>query len=176
MTAVAVEWFKWPENPYRRMPMTRLGRDDQGTWLFAPKGTTTWFATSGTASLPVNFITLVPAGDQWWLCTWMSSNPDVDTDFYVDIVHPPLWTSESRVEVIDLDLDVIRYRDGRVVLDDEDEFKEHSISLAYPPDVIASARGSGQQVLDFVTKATPPFAAPPDRWLEAAASLATETS
>ena len=40
----------------------------------------------------------------------------------------------------DLDLDVIRTGDGTVFVDDEDEFAEHRVSLAYPERWVDQAR------------------------------------
>ena len=115
----------------------------------------------------MNFLTLLPSGEQWWMCTWMWGNPSIDIELYVDIVHPPVWTSDECLTVVDLDLDVIRYQDGRVVLDDEDEFAEHSVALSYPPAVVASAREIATDLVAAVTERTPPFTRPPDRWARA---------
>jgi hypothetical protein len=174
VTAVTVEWLKWPAQPYRVTPMTRLGSDEQGTWMFAPRGAPASYATLGATPLPVNFLTLLPSGGQCWMCTWMWGNPSVDIELYVDIVHPPAWTSDERLEVIDLDLDIIRYRDGRVVVDDEDEFAQHTSSLCYPASVVTSARQTATAVFSAVTERTPPFQSPPDRWTRAAAQLAAD--
>ena len=38
--------------------------------------------------------------------------------------------------MIDLDLDVVRFRDGRVEVLDEDEFGQHQATLGYPPHMI----------------------------------------
>jgi protein associated with RNAse G/E len=53
------------------------------------------------------------------------------------------------VTMIDLDLDVIKRRDGTVFIDDEDEFAEHQVKYAYPADVIATAR----QTCDWLVQA-----------------------
>ncbi|MGQ0434172.1 MAG: DUF402 domain-containing protein [Microthrixaceae bacterium] len=123
----------------------------------------------------MNFLTLVPPGEQWWVCTWMWGNPTIDIELYVDIVHPPAWTSDSCLQVVDLDLDVIRYLDGRVILNDEDEFAEHSVSLSYPVSVSTSARAAATDLFAAVAEQRPPFAARPDRWVKAAAQLSKET-
>lgn len=122
----------------------------------------------------MNFLTLLPRDEQWWMCTWMWGNLDIDIELYVDIVHPPTWTSDSWLQVIDLDLDVIRYRNGRVVLDDEDEFAEHAVTLGYPPSVSASARSAATDLVAAVAEQKPPFATRPDRWVHAAAQLSEE--
>lgn len=88
---VVCDWRKWRETPYRTMPMYRLGESDNGTWLFAPRGTAATSARHGVSPLPVSFLTLVPNGERWWIATWMRGNDEVDIDLYVDIVHPPTW-------------------------------------------------------------------------------------
>src|SRR5687768_5269815 len=119
--------------------MSRLGEDEQGTWLFAPRGAAANYAADGPKPLPVSFLTLLPRGEQWWIATWMRDNPEIDIDLYVDIVHPPEWLDDARLRIVDLDLDVIRRRSGHVLLDDEDEFERHSTTLAYPAEVVRMA-------------------------------------
>ena len=171
MTAVLVEWFKWPATPYRTTPMSRLGRDDQGTWLFAPKGAAGAYASHGTMPLASNFLTLIPVPEKWWVCTWMWGDPDTTIDIYVDIVVPPAWQSSACLQIVDLDLDVIRRLDGRVSIEDEDEFAHHSTSLQYPSSVISSARGAANDVLCSIDGQAEPFSAPPSRWLDVAKSV-----
>ena len=157
MTAdLVVDWRKWPDLPYRRTPMQRLGTDALGTWLHAPRGTETWFASSGPATLPVSFLTLVPAGERWWFATWMWGNRDIPIDVYIDIVHPPTW-HDGGPRVIDLDLDVVRYRDGRVIIDDEDEFADHQVSLGYPRDLIDGARDAADAMFAALSAGESPF-------------------
>ncbi len=161
--AAAVESHdvKWPATPYRAMRMTRLGEDEWGTWLWAPRGTMSRYAGQEPRVLPVDFLTLVPA-DAWWRATWMFGSP---IELYVDIGAPAEWTADDRLRVVDLDLDVIRWRDGRCEIDDEDEFAEHAESLRYPPELVANARRTAGEVLVAVRAATPPFGAAPAGWL-----------
>lgn len=147
--------------------MRRLGEDEQGTWLFAPRGAAASYAVDGPKPLPVTFLTLLPRGEEWWIATWMRDNPEIDIDLYVDIVHPPRWR-DGVLRVIDLDLDVIRRRSGHVLLDDEDEFELHAVALDYPAEVVAMARTTADATLSAVAAGTPPFSAPPDHWLAAA--------
>ena len=114
--------------------------------------------------MPCDFLTLVPAG-QWWMATWMI---DADHELYVDITTPATWGSGVG-RVVDLDLDIQRWPDGRVELLDESEFEERRHSLGYPADVVASARDSAQAVLTAVKASSHPFGPVPTRWLEKAA-------
>jgi len=146
--------------------MSRLGEDDHGTWLFAPRGAAASYAAHGPSPLPVSFLTLVPRGEQWWMATWMRDNPAIDIDLYVDIVQPPRWTDDgARLRIVDLDLDVIRRRSGEVLLDDEDELEEHALTLGYPDELVQMARTAADAALVAVRDAAPPLADPPDRWL-----------
>lgn len=95
----------------------------------------------------------------------MSGNDEIDIDLYVDIVHPPKWIGDACLRVVDLDLDVIRRRNGDVLLDDEDELELHAATLHYPPEVVAEARATADAVVTAVTDGTPPFSRPPERWL-----------
>jgi len=105
---VVFDWLKWPDTPYRSMPMIRLGQDDHGTWLFAPRGTAASYAGHEPTPLPVSFLTLLPRSERWWIATWISGNDEIDIDLYVDIVHPPKWIGDACLRTVDLDLDAIR--------------------------------------------------------------------
>ena len=167
---VLVDWRKWPDTAYRQTVMVRLGEDDHGTWLFAARGTATSYAGHDPAPLPVDFLTLVPSGPASWIATWMSGNDEIDIDLYVDIVLPARWSTRDHLEVVDLDLDVIRRRNGEVILDDEDELELHATTLGYPSHVVATARATAAEVLGAVRDGRTPFGRPPDRWLTAARS------
>jgi hypothetical protein len=73
---------------------------------------------------------------------WLAWFPEFgDFELYVDIVAVATRT-ESSVTMIDLDLDVVRYRGGAVELLDVDEFEAHQIELGHPADVVEHASSS----------------------------------
>ena len=159
---VRVEWLKWPERPYRRMSMRFLKDDEWGTWLWAPEGTTfVYSAADSPQPLPVSFLTLVPSGGEWWVATWMYGHDTIV--LYVDIVcGTPSWSaSRDHVRIVDLDLDVMRLRDGSVVIDDEDEFAANSSALAYPADVVSTAWATANLVAALVRADVPPLGRTP---------------
>lgn len=157
---VTVEGLKWPDRPYRSMVMSRLGADESGVWLWAPRGTASAYIGHPPNPIPVDFLTLAAPGS-WWRATWMFGG---HIDLYVDIGEPPIWLSSTHLQAVDLDLDVIRWIDGRCEIDDEDEFAEHQVTLQYPPDVIAAARRTADEVLLAVRDRTEPFGDAPARW------------
>ena len=65
--------------------------------------------------------------------------------------------------------DVIRLRDGRVVVDDEDEFLEHQVSLGYPDQVVTLAQASCDAVVTAVSTDEEPWRSVGHRWAEVGA-------
>lgn len=95
---------------------------------------------------------LLPPSDGW--LAWF---PDFgDYELYVDIVIGVTRT-ESSVSMIDLDLDVVRRRDGAIELLDVDEFEMHQIELGHPDDVIEHASKMADQVLAAIRGGLLPF-------------------
>ena len=67
--------------------------------------------------------------------------------------------------MVDLDLDVIRTRDGDLLLDDEDEFDQHRVLLGYPADVVELARGTAERLMMAGAAGHEPFGEAGGRWL-----------
>jgi hypothetical protein len=141
---------KWPDLPHWEFDAVRLGVDGHGHWVGVPSGT--WLSRPDRGFHAwCDHVVLIPH-DAWWVATMYGDDADRPVDVYVDISTPGTWSDDrSAVRAVDLDLDVIREPDGRVWVDDEDEFAEHQVSLGYPEDVIAAARTSCADVLAAVT-------------------------
>jgi len=145
---------KWPDSPHWEFDAVWLGADAVGQWVGLPAGT--WMSRPGAgmhATAP--HVVLLPH-DAWWVATFYDDDPDRPYDTYVDITTPVSWTDDE-VRCVDLDLDVVRDREGRVWVDDEDEFAEHQVSLNYPLEVIDGALASCAQVLELVSADAAPF-------------------
>ena len=82
---------------------------------------------------------------------------------YVDMTTPPRWDGDA-VRAVDLDLDVIRMRNGWVVVDDEDEVAEHQVELGYPPETVALAEASRDRVHQAILDEHPPYDGSHLRW------------
>ena len=57
----------------------------------------------------------------------------------------------------DLDLDVIRFVDGRVEVVDRDEFELHQRRYGYPEDLVAEAERATATAYERVVARMPPF-------------------
>ncbi len=165
---VAVRFAKWGERPHWAMDLRYLGEDKHGHWAGGPKGF--HMSRPGLAlDSVVDLAMLVPRAQPFVAsfhgpCQWC--------DIYVDISTVPVWDG-STMRAVDLDLDVVRALDGRgVLVDDEDEFAAHQVSYGYPPDVIALAKRSCDDVVAAMTAAGEPWATVGHGWVEVAARTA----
>ena len=157
---------KWGDRPHWRFHGTYLGGDRHGEWIGFPAGTV--FSRPGARFEAVNDqVALVPAtmdgSRPGWLATFHGpggflpvSGVRVPIDLYVDMTTPPAWHGEV-LRAVDLDLDVVRGRSGRVWVDDEDEFAAHRKAYAYPPGVVDLALGACAAVSAAVRDREPPF-------------------
>jgi uncharacterized protein len=161
---------KWGGRPHYRTSVEVLGRDEHGTWLWGKAGR---IVHRGDEEFLVDepALSVVP-DDQWWWTLWFVGHPDLE--IYVNVATPTLWTPESATST-DLDLDVVRFTDGRVEIVDRDEFELHQLQLGYPTEIIEAAERSAREVLTLVQLRTPPFdLATPARWIERGQALSAE--
>jgi hypothetical protein len=154
---------KWVERPHYRFEADRLGRDEHGTWLGCPNPTA--FTGPGwDGEWTHGFVILVPES-QGWIASYQGEREPNDIELYVDITTAAEWPDEQTFRAIDLDLDVARFRDGRVELLDEDEFEEHRALFGYPDDVVERALETAQWVLEAVREGREPFGRAGIPWL-----------
>jgi len=67
-------------------------------------------------------------------------------NYYCNIAMPPV-ISDTALEYVDLDIDVLVWPNREPIVLDRDEFEENCIALAYPSDVIERAEGSLKDLL-----------------------------
>ncbi len=171
-------WFerrKWPATPHYGHPAWILGEDDFGLW-FEVRVDTPWrrgdeFLFHG----PFDAVVLVSANDDF--VAWFHPTHG-ELDIYVDVV-TDVERASTVITAVDLDLDVVRFRDDRrVELLDEDEFAQHQVELGYSSAMIEHAERVAATVLEAVRRGAAPFDdRAPRRWLDAASwSPRTEPS
>ncbi|MCY1138266.1 DUF402 domain-containing protein [Actinoplanes sp. Pm04-4] len=157
---------KYTGRPHRKQMMRRLGQDEHGTWLVAPAGTVVHSVAAGRDFVtPHLTVRLVPVG-QWWNAIFFARPSPWDV--YCDVVTPPAWPDPGTVVMTDLDLDVQRARDGRVVLLDEDEFQANAEMYAYPADLVTRARATAEHLTAALTARAEPFGTAYQHWLRVA--------
>ncbi|MEO7069326.1 MAG: DUF402 domain-containing protein [Nostocoides sp.] len=148
---VRCAYTKWGNRRHHTSALLWLGSDEHGHWLGDPVGNT-WSGGPTSFVAVTDNVLLVPR-DRGFTAMSYEPHPDLHFRVYCDIVTDTRWRFDGTAEVtaIDLDLDVIDPADGSGVwVDDEDEFAEHQISLAYPVEVIAAAEAETARVVEEI--------------------------
>jgi len=172
--SVRLEMTKWRDQPHWEMDAIFLGRDAAGDWIGFPSGT--HMSRPGMSVTTSNDqVGLVPgtatAVGQAWLATFHGPGGSVWT--YVDMTTVPVWDGRT-IRAVDLDLDVIEQLDRSVVVDDQDEFDEHRVELAYPREIVDLATATRDIVLIAVRDKHPPFDGSAAPWLDVLEELARD--
>jgi predicted RNA-binding protein associated with RNAse of E/G family len=152
--SIEVRFTKWGGKRHWHYRLEPLGTDQYGCWLGGRAGIQIQRGDEQPMVQPHDFVALVPA-DGRWIANWNDSAA-TDTTVYVDVTTTPVLLPGA-VEAVDLDLDVIRLRDGTVRVLDEDEFDEHQRLYGYPAEVIAQAEATTAELVARVTAGAEPF-------------------
>jgi protein associated with RNAse G/E len=159
-----VVYTKYDGSLHWHYTMRYLGTDEHGVWLGAPAGLPMRRGSEPPVSWDHAFTMLIPRNGSWWTAAFNVAPHRIEV--YCDIASPPHWIGDDEVTMVDLDLDVVRYRaDGRVVLLDEDEFAEHRLRYAYPAEVISQAQHAAGWLREAITSGREPFDAAYRSWL-----------
>jgi len=160
---VRVIYRKYDGSLHWHMRLARLGEDEHGVWLGAPAGSQAQRGAEPAITFDQAYVLLIPAGQARW--TLSCNAAPAWTELYIDITTPVRWTDQDTVEMIDMDLDVIRYFDGSAKILDEDEFAEHQVRYRYPVAEIEAAERTAAEVLRAVQQYQEPFAEAGRGWL-----------
>lgn len=160
---VTINYFKWPNRPHYSYRMRVLGEDSHGVWGSCDAGEMVHKAGAPAFVRERTMLCLVP-GSGCWSALWFP--PEEETfEVYVDINTEPVWEAGA-VGMVDLDLDVVRNRDGSVIRLDEDEFDANRVAFGYPDELVELARTAMESVVGAVAAPDDPFAAGWRRWYD----------
>jgi uncharacterized protein len=165
---VRVVYTKYDGSLHWNYTTYRLGADEHGSWLGVGPNSLSRRGHEPPVHFAEPYVMLVPP-DGWW--TAMFNDAPARTEIYCDITTIPQWPAPAEVTMVDLDLDVIRRRDGTVFIDDEDEFLDHQLRYSYPADITAAARKSADDLYTQVHTNAEPFATTYHTWLNLARDL-----
>lgn len=139
-----------------------LADDHHGVWVGCPAGTPARRGTELGFTQDHPSVSLFPR-DAWWTATFNADPHKLAV--YCDISTIPTWQDDT-VTMIDLDLDVVLRRgEPEPFVDDEDEFAEHQVRYAYPPDVIEQAQAAADWLMAAVRDRRGPFDGAHERYL-----------
>ena len=157
---IEIRNLKWPRREPRVSMGQFLGEDGFGRWVGLTEGDP-WRAADGTPSgaFRSSFVLVVPRAAYWTAC-FHPRDPVVD----VDIVLPANWVDDV-LDLVDLELDVLRSADGRVQVRDQNEFERTRATWAMPDDIAARAESTCEQIRDLVERHAEPFGSVGLVWL-----------
>jgi len=94
--------------------------------------------------------------EYYWLDRWYNvfrfCEPDGNLrNYYCNINMPPLFEG-SVLDYVDLDIDIVVWPDGRVVILDEDEYKENAAALSYPEDIHIGVGSAISELKDLIAR------------------------
>lgn len=160
---VTVQFRKNPDIVHWGFEATWLGEDEWGDWIALPEGSRRWKGRDSVRPTQSSAVFCAPKGE-WWHLHY--NGPDVHTySHFVDIVTPPVWLSENRYEMIDLDLDVARRNDGTIEVQDEDEFEIHQVQYRYTDEMIRRATEETKRIVEVFERGSEPFFEVAAAWL-----------
>ncbi|WP_343320396.1 DUF402 domain-containing protein [Arthrobacter sp. TMP15] len=141
------------------VPGHHLGSDEHGHWVF--QGTGEFISRPGAALYTESdAILLIPhTGD--WVATFFDDSHPAGVELYIDLAVEMGWhrIRDGVVEfhMIDMDLDVIRTRDRGLYIDDQDEFADHRVTLAYPEELCLRVETACSALRTAVAAGNAPF-------------------
>ena len=152
---VTVQFLKNPDLTHWGFEAMWLGEDEWGDWIAVPRGSRRWKGAKERPPTPFPAVFCAPRGE-WWHLHY--NGPDVHTySHFVDIVTPPVWVSDNRYEMIDLDLDVALHNDGTVEVQDEDEFEIHQVRYRYTDEMISRAKDETRRIVEMFERGGEPL-------------------
>ncbi len=164
---------KWDGSQHRQTTMVYLGSDEYGRWLAIPTGIDARLPGSPSVNRAAH-VMLVP--DDRCFLAHFNAAPSQNA-IYADVTTAPEFGHDGNgwvVAAADMDLDVVRRRDGRIWIEDEDEFAEHTVSYGYPADVVATTRATADALLTAVREECEPFGTTWRRWIDRGSAIVAD--
>ena len=143
-----------------RWPAYMLSEDSYGVWLYTPCGSiyrarvgarvVELEVGQGDRDAGIAVVQLLPS--RWWTATWWDGLGLIS----VDVCTPPRFV-DGEWMYFDLELDPHRYADGRVVIEDEDEFTAKCEAGAISSEEAVAATAAAEEVGRALRSRAEPF-------------------
>ncbi len=151
---IEVAFWKWPHVRHYHHHLRLLGEDENAVWGVCEAGEHVRRGGAFAFVRPHDYLMAIPRVG-CWSALWYPPD-DLDREVYVNVNSSPVWTGDH-VDIIDLDFDLLRMRDGSVNILDEDEFEQHRLEFAYPAEIVAEAQRGLAVLTETVGRPDEPF-------------------
>jgi uncharacterized protein len=162
MEQVVVQYYKNPTLLHWGFDGYLLGDDEHGLWVGLPTGTNRWKGELRQSPSGEDAVMCFPH-DGWWTLHFIG--PTQPVTHFVDITTQPVM-ADGRIEMIDLDLDLLVTGDGEVLIEDEDEFERHQVLYRYSREMIEGARAETRRIEGLLRSRQEPFFTVAAGWLD----------
>lgn len=169
---IHVRYTKFDGSLHWHYDAVDLGEDEHGHWISLRPGDAYRRGEEPARHAAHGFIGVIPRSE-WWSAEF-NPVPMGDSMMYVNVNTPATWDGTT-VEMVDLDLDVVRRPDRSVAVLDEDEFAEHSKAMGYPRRVLDRARSTAAAMSLSLERGREPFGTAGPVWLASALGWAHGT-
>jgi uncharacterized protein len=166
MEPVVVQYYKNPDVLHWGFVGYLVGEDQYGRWVGLPRGSERWKGETPQPPTGDDAVLCFPY-EGWW--TLHYNGPARPVTHFVDITTQPVM-ADGRMEMIDLDLDLLVMDGGSVLVEDEDEFELHQVVLRYSPEMIQRAIAETKRIEADLLDGEEPFFGVAARWLQVVAS------
>lgn len=133
--------IKYDASPHRQWQGKIVTVDDEGVLVYTKPGTVMW---EPNAQWETNGGYTYYWWNRWYNAFKMLQDNDM-LRYYVHIATPPLW-KPGELHYVDLDVDVLANAEGRVWIEDEDEFREGIQQFGYNERIIRHVRRATDEV------------------------------
>lgn len=158
---ILFRWRKWDGGAHWEHDCIYLGSDQWGDWFGQPTG---WRSARPGREIHAAApnVTLVPPSGDYALTV---NEPPASYRVYIDLAWD-VRLQDGEPGGVDMDLDVVRAADGRLWIDDRDEWDEHRERYGYPLDIVEKLETLAVELEGRVAASVPPFDdATAARWL-----------
>jgi protein associated with RNAse G/E len=161
---VIFQWRKYNGREHWLHRTEHLGTDEHGEWFVQREGQIS--SRPGMSyTTETTLVILVPHSGAW-VARIFPRGRDDHMKLYIDLAHDVIYDREAQVvTAVDMDLDVIQMDDGYLYLEDEHEFREHTVTMDYPQALVAQTKHEASKLLTAVGEDLEPFRSAANAWL-----------
>lgn len=168
MTTVLFHWRKYNGREHWLHRTEHLGTDEHGEWFVQRQGVVSSRPGMSYVTETALVLLLPPSGN--WVARIFPNGRDDRMKLYIDLATDAVYhREEGKVTAVDMDLDVIQLDDGHLYLEDEQEFREHTVTMNYPQALVAETKHEASKLLEALETEAEPFGSVADYWLAQAA-------
>ncbi|MBM3139910.1 MAG: GNAT family N-acetyltransferase [Chloroflexi bacterium] len=152
---------KYDGSPHYAYDARLVGQVGPRLELFVPGGTR-MEGYRGSLEIRVDFTAVFYTDGRWYngyRNHWATRRLQIES--YANVSLPATFDGRE-LRWIDLDLDVVLWRSGRLALVDVDEFREHRARFGYPPELVARAEATADDLLRAARIRAAPFDGAPE--------------